>query len=598
MADPQIDRFSTVEFKRFKAFEAFRVDLRRFNVLVGPNNAGKSTVIAAFRILAEAMRKAQSRKADLINGPNGRVYGHSVDLRTAFVAEENVFFEYRDDDPALIKFLLSSGNSLTLYFPEQGSCYLIPDAQGKICNSPSTFKKNFQCRIGFAPVLSPVDHRERLYQQEAARLALLSYQASRNFRNIWHHFPEKFEIFRNLVESTWPGMSVERPEVVRIEDEKDAFLFMYCPEKRRPREIFWSGFGFQVWCQMLTHIVQSSDVSIFLIDEPDVYLHSDLQRQLVSILKELGPDIVIATHSTEIISECDADEIVVITKSRPRARRLRSPTDLGSVFSLLGSNANPILTQLAKTRRALFVEGQDYKIIGHFARRLGKKRVAVRSDFAVVPTEGFNPEKIKILKSGMEHPLGRNILSAAILDRDYRSDEECSSIRSGLEEICKFVVIHDRKELENFVLVPDAIDRLVKEKIHDRRSRGSQISEFSSSTQEILDEFACARKPYLMAQFTDKYKVFARANGVRDQEAVLMQKALEIFEAKWNNLLERVNIIPGKDALTFLNSRFQRLYKVSVTPAGIIDCMKIEEIPESMQVLIDNISDFSIDSAS
>ena len=253
MPEDGLDRYISVEFKRFKAFESLRVDLRKFNVLVGPNNSGKSTVIAAFRILAEAMRRAVSRKAELIQGPNGRVHGHAVDLKSAFVAEENLFFEYRDDEPALIRFTLMSQNTLSLYFPEQGTCYLIPDAQGKSCASPKTFKSNFRCRIGFAPVLSPVDHHERLFQSEAARLALLNYQASRNFRNIWHHFPEKFPKFKELVESTWPGMSVKPPELGRLADDDKVYLFMYCPEDRKDREIFWAGFGFQVWCQMLTH---------------------------------------------------------------------------------------------------------------------------------------------------------------------------------------------------------------------------------------------------------------------------------------------------------------------------------------------------------
>lgn len=594
MHENELDRFVKVEFQRFKAFEMFRVDLRRFNVLVGPNNAGKSTVIAAFRILAEAMRKALSKRAEIVYGPNGKVYGHSVDLKTAFVAEENVFFDYHDDEPAKIQFYLSSGNSMTLYFPEQGSCYLIPDAQGKSCNSPSQFKQHFKCKIGFAPVLSPVDHRERLYQAEAARLALLNYQASRNFRNIWHHFPEKFEIFKELVESTWPGMSVGRPEIGRIDDDKNAYLFMYCPEKRKPREIFWSGFGFQVWCQMLTHIVQSSGSSIFLIDEPDVYLHSDLQRQLVSILKGIGPDIVLATHSTDIISECDVDEIVVVSKEKPRAKRLRSPTELGSVFLLLGSSANPILTQLAKTRRALFVEGLDFKIISHFARRLGEKRVSIRSDFAVVPTEGFNPEKVKSLKMGIEHPLGRNIVAGAILDRDFRSDEECNAIITNLESVCNFAVIHDRKELENFVLVPEAIDRLVREKVKDRQSRGAAIPQYVPSAERILSDFADENKTYLMAQFTDRRKSYMRSLGLRDHEAVVLKAAMDVFESKWSQFPERIKMIQGKAALSYLNAKIQNEYKVSVTAVGIIEAMRVDEIPGEMKLLIERISRFSV----
>lgn len=590
MKSEELDRFVTVEFKRFKAFESFRLELRHFNVLVGPNNAGKSTVIAAFRILSEAMRKASSRKADMIQGPNGRVYGHNVDLKGAFIAEENLFFDYQDDEPAYIKFILSSRNTLTLYFPEQGVCYLIPDAQGKSCATPATFNANFKCKIGFAPILSPVDHKERLFKAEAARLALLSYEASRNFRNIWYHFPEKFEQFQSLVESTWPGMSVSRPEAERVGDK--VCLFMYCPEKRKPREIFWSGFGFQVWCQMLTHIVQASGLSLFLIDEPDVYLHSDLQRQLIAILKNLGPTIVVATHSTEIISECEADEIVLVSKDRLRAKRLRSPTELGSVFSILGSSANPILTQLAKTRRVIFVEGLDFKLIGQFARKLGQSRVANRSDFAVVATEGFNPEKIKSLQVGMEHPLGRSVLSGAILDRDFRSAAECEKIKASLQERCDFAVIHTRKEIENFVLVTTAIDRLVQAKIVARNKMAFVVNHYEPCAEEILLQYASSKKTYLMSQFTEQFKKFERANRSTRHETVLLEAAMNEFEARWADPQERFRMIGGKEALSYLNGELQKKHKVSVTPAGVIDAMKTDEIPQSIRDMIATIGEF------
>ena len=73
---------------------------------------------------------------------------------------------------------------------------------------------------------------------------------------------------------------------------------------------------------------------------------------------------------------------------RRSGRRIQDPSQLGEVFEALGSNLNPILTQLAKTRRALFVEGKDFQILGRFARKLGADAVANRRDFAVVPVEG------------------------------------------------------------------------------------------------------------------------------------------------------------------------------------------------------------------
>ena len=85
----------------------------------------------------------------------------------------------------------------------------------------------------------------------------------------------------------------------------------------------------------------------------------------------MGPDILIATHSTEIITEAETDDIVLINKKHKVAQRIRNPSQLETVFKILGSNLNPVLTQLAKTRRAVFVEGKDFQVLAKFAKKLG-----------------------------------------------------------------------------------------------------------------------------------------------------------------------------------------------------------------------------------
>jgi predicted ATP-dependent endonuclease of OLD family len=264
---------------------------------------------------------------------------------------------------------------------------------------------------------------------------------------------------------------------------------------------------------MLTHVVQSSEKAIFLIDEPDVYLHSDLQRQLLGLLRNLGPDIVIATHSTEIITEAEPDEIVLIDKHYPNARRLRDPSQIANVFSLLGSNLNPILTQLAKTKRAVFVEGKDFQILSCFARKLNFPDVSSRARFAVVPVEGFNPQKIRNLKEGMEKTLGGDVLAAAILDRDFRSDDERASITKECEEYCDYVRIHARKEIENFLLIPDALDRAAGRRVADRAKRSGETIDYSCVARKILEEFAKEKKDYVMAQQLADRRRFERINN-------------------------------------------------------------------------------------
>ena len=208
-----LEHFTSVRFHRYKAFRDYVISLDRFNVLVGPNNSGKSTILGAFRILSEGIRKARSRNPTMVPSPHGQTRGYFVELQDIPVATENIFYDYDDSEPATIRFRISNGNELLLFFPEPLTCFLVCNTQGRHVTSTSTFKSQYNVSIGFVPILGPVEHDEQLYQKEAARLALLTHRAARNFRNIWYHYPEEFDEFRALIRSTWLGMDIQKPEV-------------------------------------------------------------------------------------------------------------------------------------------------------------------------------------------------------------------------------------------------------------------------------------------------------------------------------------------------------------------------------------------------
>ena len=171
---------TSVRFQNYKAFRQFSVALDEFDVLVGPNNAGKSTVLGAFRVLAEGLKKARSRVAQFIPLSTGDTWGYPIDLRDVPVSLENVFHNYDDTRPAFVDFRLENGHHLKLVFPEKGSCYLIAEpVRGR--RSTTSFKNDFPVKITFVPVRGPVEHEEPVYQKEAARLALLTHRASRIF---------------------------------------------------------------------------------------------------------------------------------------------------------------------------------------------------------------------------------------------------------------------------------------------------------------------------------------------------------------------------------------------------------------------------------
>jgi len=586
-----MNHITSIKFKNYKSFRRFSVTLRDFNILVGPNNAGKSTVIGALKILSEGIRKAKSKRPILITGPTGlQILGYEIDLSLVPVATENVFYNYDDSEPAVIRFRLTNNSYLQVFFPAKGVCYMNYESIDTIIKTPKEFKEKVGIEIGFVPILGPVEHQERLYQKEAARLALLTHKASRNFRNIWFHYNEDFEDFKSLVISTWPGMDIDPPEVNYTSEIP--IIHMFCPEERIPREIFWAGFGFQVWCQMLTYIIKNKNSTLFLIDEPDIYLHSDLQRQLLGILKNLGPDIIIATHSTELISEAEINDILIINKTNNSAIRIKDIGQLREIFHVLGSNLNPVLTQIAKTKRVLFVEGKDFLVFSKFARILGFEQIANRTDFAVVPIEGFNPTRLRAFKEGIEKTIGYKIISAVIFDKDYRSEDEVKEELSDLEKGHSFAQIHSLKEVENFLLIPAAIEKAVNIRIAEQNQRTGQIVGNIEDLDHILLSLSDSFKHRTQAQLQSHRLKFEKSKNPKKDESTIIEVILDDFETLWSSLSDRLKIIHGKDFLAIVNSNLQGNYKVSITNSNIISCISKDVIPREMKDLIRKIEQF------
>ena len=195
-----------------------------------------------------------------------------------------------------------------------------------------------------------------------------------------------------------------------------------------------------------------------MVDEPDIYLHPELQRKLYDLLVSKGSQFVLATHSSEIINEADPDEIVVIDKVKRHAKRVRDIEGLQAVLDRIGSKQNIYLTKLSSARKVLFVEGHDFGLIRRFARRLGLKYLSEGEGLTAVPLGGFaNASRVDDVAWGFEKVLRADIKLAVFLDRDYRCPEEAAKRVQGMSASASHVVILQRKEIENYLLCPRSI---------------------------------------------------------------------------------------------------------------------------------------------
>jgi hypothetical protein len=490
------------------------------------------------------------------------------------VSTENVHTDYDNVESSII-FKLSNGNVLRLVFPVRGRCYLIPESGRAVISSPIGFEKMFPLPLVVVPVLGPLEHDEPFVKHWTVMRNLSSSRASRNFRSYWVYHDHLFRSFADLVAQTWPGMNILKPE-----PDGDV-VQMFCLENRMTRELYWSGFGFQIWCQLLTHLSRAKEGSLVIIDEPEVYLHPDVQRQIPRILDSLKLSGIIATHSTEIISQAEPSEIVPVEKQARSAKRLREVNEIQLVLEQIGSVQNLILSRLARYGRVLFFEGDDLRLLKRFASRL-KIEIGTESNISTIKAGGFQSwRRIRDLAWGLKK-LNLTLRIGAIFDRDYFPDDELIEIRDSLKSEIEFVHILGRKEIENYLLFPVVLHRAIQSQLS--KCGEEQKSCNSNWVEEILSKATEEFHYDTLGQFVAK--AIERSKGTGIDPATITSNVSKVFNEKWSALENRLGIVPGKDVLRRFRQAVQELVGVTLTDATIVAAFLPNEIPAELAELL------------
>lgn len=353
-------------------------------------------------------------------------------------------------------------------------------------------------------------------------------------------YPERF----NPAFHTYLRVNIKKGEI-----EKNRFKPF---NKFKARDIMSEGSGFLQWLSVLTYAL-SPNVDVLLLDEPDAHLHPMLQENLFTILDDISrknnKQIIIATHSSEIIKKWDLKSIIWINDKS--IGYLSDEDSRVAALNNIGSEFCPKLDKIKRGKRILFCENEtDGDILQIWCRTLGKT-------WPEVLTVWENSQHHKERKHIHDHLVKeiRELKSISLNDRDFANPE---IVTSGLkikgeddipaDNPTFFKRCWQRHEIESYMLHPQAIARAVAKK---RRV---------SYAPEILDEV----KEYLN---TEHGLVFNRGFTQAERTPALAP----LFDAD------------GHACLDGLKKRFK------ISAFDIVKQMRKTEIFEDVKTLIDQI---------
>ena len=316
---------------------------------------------------------------------------------------------------------------------------------------------------------------ETVQRNEASRLS------NRYFRNTWLRKNEvEFSELCELISNSWQGIDIKPAEMARGDR---AFVQMFYTKARIDRELFWSGFGFQVWLQVMTHLMRGRENSVLVIDEPDIYLHPDLQRKLLHLVKNRFCQFFMATHSVEIINKADSGDVASINSNNRTAKRLSSEDDYQALFNYIGSYENIDFSRLARAKRIVFFEGKDRRLLRKFALKLGAETFANDTDTTILQAGGFSQwRRVKEVAWTFQEVLHLQVAMFAIFDRDYRPTEEIDRFLENMSEEGIQCFVLARKEIENYALTVGSLVSAIRSRQAERIVPALFLSE-----DEILD---------------------------------------------------------------------------------------------------------------
>ena len=572
-------RLRRIRLESILGFENATVIPEDFCVLVGANNSGKSSLMRAVAF-AQTLLRVHVERRD--GGEVVLARGRNLDDSLLPVPEvKDLWFggvRRKGNDWVMAEVELEFETGLTIGFGLKGP---FGHATSRLLGDERRISSEDYDRLASFPIVyvpSSVGVVDQEEYRTPARIGSLiaGGRAHEVLRNLLVDLKDQGRLpeVADVLGRYFDGV-IDRVSFDLVSDEYIHVTYREDSE----HDLFSAGAGFLQVLQLITFLVHERP-GVLLVDEPDAHLHSSLQRLVVDVLRkasqELGLQVLLATHSKEIVGYVDPAELLVVDRKQRELKGLGEHESAISVLESLGSIDSIDAYQVITHRKVLLVEGgSDKRVLRSLEAKRDGHVFEGSGRLVVIESGGESTPTARSDLNILERIMGSDVRSLQILDRDARIEEFVAHA-----EITSPRPLHvwRRDCIESYLVLPPVIARLVTARKPDLDS-----AEVEAYVREACDEAVHELRDLTFDRIATRYRrdVIARdSRNVEPSEA--NQAAREAIEQPD----ELARLTHGKQLLASVRKRVQDRYAVSFGNQALIADARVEEVdPEIWDVL-------------
>ena len=556
-------------------------------ILTGPNNSGKSTILQAVLLGFDVLRRC----VDISNWKiqkTGRALTSLEYLRVN--RPKDAWFQHALRESPSKERYIRVGLSFDNGFKFTARVRFLYGALniGIEHYEPEPTPEMLQSLLSGAPILLPPSGGPTPHESVSA-LAQLHYIVTSGdpatvLRNIlWQIQPNKDKSAWGFVKEIAERYFDVILKEINFDERYDLEIRADYEETGCALDVVSGGSGINQILQ-LAAIIAWRKPGIVLLDEPDAHLHSTLQAKLLDFLYELsrnyGLQIIVSTHSRDLISRAPLQSILPVDLTRQELKPIASLEHLLLEYQRQGTVSNVDLALLYQTKKCLFVEGpNDTKLLPKIAERLQSPVFTGREQVVTFEFQGI--ENVKLIPKVVElfeRMIGAPLSWAVLRDRDANLYDVVDYYRDQANNIgIKTIFIWGSYCLENLLLNEELIHRaLVQLAPHDPPK--------AEDVQDLLNAALDVVKPEIGGVYVTKTQVAYRAMNKENPFDEGARVAVN-FVSSLQSLEDRLKYYPGKKVFGQFVHLLQNQYGINLRLEDILAVLDKDNAPEDVKNL-------------